>query len=706
MKLKRRGFLGLATKLVVTTSIPSVLVACGGGGGTDSAASVSSVSSVSTQIAAVNTQQNSLDSTNSQLSSELGQVTTASSTPASVKSTAISVEPTPTTIQEFFSTRLPDYSVSPDATNPAFSSVTAHYLIDGSSTGTEFWKAQVAAHQNAYSLCVNQLTKLKATLRLFDHKNSSALEATEQSSAQIKATAIAVKTLEPEALSLVDILTVAINVVLNNGLTSSLLDAVATAIKSIADYLVSSSLNVLTKYSMALLANLAIDDLLQGVAQKSITNLDYSSKQAIMLSLGKISVASAAIIGASKIQEVESATTEQEDDLIKALLSSGDLASKMSMVWLSLIDGIMGETFSAMQTGLTQSKTAFISEADGTNIQDDIDKAALATTLQEKASLLAITALSVKTLLSLYVTQATQDYVDTNPDGESNIGLVENMGFDSQSTAKFFSFLFGSVQNADDQTLVNALDLTSIIDAFKTFFANDATTDGSAKFDALSVVSATTLKTSSKSEAVTETNTVDAAAMDFATQLASFAYQFTSETESDAFDFATHMADLAYQFTMDIEEDAYQFAMQGMEYGYLFASRGEEVGVMADRILWMAVQIGVMADRIGEMADRIVYTEQLIVYTEILILDFGMLIYGTIKQITNLILTGMALILDREWYQPQTQDIVVDMVKANVATMLENMNEYAQHVLDNQVILRTSTQDAIDTIDFANRTAT
>jgi hypothetical protein len=181
----------------------------------------------------------------------------------------------------------------------------------------------------------------------------------------------------------------------------------------------------------------------------------------------------------------------------------------------------------------------------------------------------------------------------------------------------------------------------------------------------------------------------------FASELASFFYEFTAQTEGDASEFAIHMADLAYQFTMDIENDAYTFAMTGMEYGYLFASRGEEVGIMADRILWMAVQIGIMADRIGEMADRIVYTEQFIVYSEILILDFGLLIYGTIKQITNLILTGMALILDREWYDGESEDLVLDAITGNVNVMLENMNIYSLAVLDNQSDLRQLTLDSL-----------
>ena len=122
---------------------------------------------------------------------------------------------------------------------------------------------------------------------------------------------------------------------------------------------------------------------------------------------------------------------------------------------------------------------------------------------------------------------------------------------------------------------------------------------------------------------------------------------------------------------------------------------------MADRILWMAVQIGVMADRIGEMADRIVYTEQLIVYTEILILDFGILIYGFGTQISNTMLMGLALIFDREWYTPESNSIVLDSINSNIAVMLANMNEYSLAVLEHQNDLRDSTLEALDPLPYA-----
>ncbi len=201
--------------------------------------------------------------------------------------------------------------------------------------------------------------------------------------------------------------------------------------------------------------------------------------------------------------------------------------------------------------------------------------------------------------------------------------------------------------------------------------------------------------------AAATTATTESQAYAFAATVANPDYSITTNTTTQASNFATHLADLAYEFVMKIEDDAYTFAMKGMEYGYLFASKGEEVGLMADRILWMAVQIGAMADRIGEMADRIVYTEQLIVYTETLILDFGMLIYGTTKQISNFLLMGMAIIFDREWYSQnqQSEDPVLNVISDTTERMLRNMKEYESQVLANQVKLREATLKALDWID-------
>ena len=167
--------------------------------------------------------------------------------------------------------------------------------------------------------------------------------------------------------------------------------------------------------------------------------------------------------------------------------------------------------------------------------------------------------------------------------------------------------------------------------------------------------------------------------------------------------FATNMAAMAYDFTMKMENDAYNFATLGMTYGYLFASQGESVGLMADRILFMSVQIGQMADRIGEMADRIVYTEQLIVYTEMLIQNFGLMMYGGMGTISNTMLTGLAIIFDRQWYTPTStaNDPIVASITATTSQMLTNMQQYEMAVLANQNTLRQTTLGALNWIQGA-----
>lgn len=140
-----------------------------------------------------------------------------------------------------------------------------------------------------------------------------------------------------------------------------------------------------------------------------------------------------------------------------------------------------------------------------------------------------------------------------------------------------------------------------------------------------------------------------------------------------------------------------------MTYGYLFASQGESVGLMADRILFMSVQIGQMADRIGEMADRIVYTEQLIVYTEMLIQNFGLMMYGGMGTISNTMLSGLAIIFDRQWYTPAStaNDPIVTSITNTTSQMLKNMQEYELAVIANQNTLRQTTLGALNWIQGA-----
>lgn len=177
------------------------------------------------------------------------------------------------------------------------------------------------------------------------------------------------------------------------------------------------------------------------------------------------------------------------------------------------------------------------------------------------------------------------------------------------------------------------------------------------------------------------------------------AYDFTSKTEDDAFEFATKMEDDAYQFVSKMADDAYHFASDGMNYGYMFASQGEELGPMADRVLWMASEIGLMADRIGEMSDRIVHTEHLIMNMSVMILNFGLLIDGTIKTIAEAGLNAIGIIYDKE-SMPELKSSTkhIDLIGKNVELILTQQHEYDLKVLDNQKELRETTISALDKI--------
>lgn len=151
-----------------------------------------------------------------------------------------------------------------------------------------------------------------------------------------------------------------------------------------------------------------------------------------------------------------------------------------------------------------------------------------------------------------------------------------------------------------------------------------------------------------------------------------------------------------------------EFAEKGMEFGFEFAIMGEQVGPMANRMLFMATQIGVMADRIGEMADRIlfmadniaefgdkiIYVSQLIIYTEELMVNTTVLINETIRTVTDMILTMMAIINDNDTYLQlhasmlDRQNVALPLIYENMNKMLDHMLEYSLKVLENEALTR------------------
>lgn len=162
---------------------------------------------------------------------------------------------------------------------------------------------------------------------------------------------------------------------------------------------------------------------------------------------------------------------------------------------------------------------------------------------------------------------------------------------------------------------------------------------------------------------------------------------------------------LAAEFAQQGMEMAYEFASQGMQLGFEFASMGEEVGPMTNRILFMAVQIGLMADRIGEMADRIlfmsdnivkfgnriVYVSQLIVYTEELLVNVSVLINEAIDTISDMLLTMLAIMNNNDTYlelraqlMASEDDLALTLIYENMNLMLDHMLEFSLQLLENE----------------------
>ncbi len=707
--MNRRDFLGLSTKLTASLALPASLVGCGGGSG-DAAdlAPNAATSSIDSNLATTSALQSDADSTSADLDQSLNDTLVASpvaAAPASlIKATTSSVSRPQLTeeqannlteeeknsyLVDFFqkSTSKPMYTPVTPLDGETY--LTSHYL-ENAGSGT-LWENAVSAQQLAYKQYTHQYTKLVATMRLFDAENYSATDAQAASArtvtprAVVQASARDLLNATPKSLDLLDILNGLITSVVS-GVYGLIFDSIGSALQEIYSVLLELiGSDQLQGLAYSFLVTASVDDMLQALIEANTENLNFENRTEVTLSLAKISIAAVALLSLTKMNGLEDAEASSIDtEFMTAYVSSTNVISNVSLMWLGLSDNIMTDVLGGLQAN---ASAAIDIENDGADYGLEVlpDSSELIATLKTNSTLLALVSLAIKSVFSVMESE-TADIVT---------GDSLTSAFTADSAADIFKILFTSEPSVADEVLATALDADSFtVPLAATVSSLTESVTGDAEFVA-TVDDWSSDPISERLVIVDAGLAVEEDAYDFALELANFAYEFTMQTEGDAVEFATHLADLAYQFTMDIETDAYNFAMQGMEYGYLFASRGEEVGIMADRILWMAVQIGIMADRIGEMADRIVYTEQLIVYTEILILDFGLLIYGTIKQITNLILTGMALILDREWYTPESEDLVLNAISSNVNVMIENMQEYALAVLDNQGTLRELTMDSL-----------
>jgi hypothetical protein len=119
----------------------------------------------------------------------------------------------------------------------------------------------------------------------------------------------------------------------------------------------------------------------------------------------------------------------------------------------------------------------------------------------------------------------------------------------------------------------------------------------------------------------------------------------------------------------------------------------KELGVMSDRILWMATQIGVMADRIGEMANRIVHTEHLIVNSAVLLVDLGIIIDGLIKHLANSFLYAISMTSRRDFTPLSPHSKHLDVISDNIKQILRQQHEISIKMLEAQTGLREKTLD-------------
>ncbi|WP_457744116.1 hypothetical protein [Sulfurimonas sp.] len=530
----------------------------------------------------------------------------------------------------------------------------------------ELWSNYKDAHSLAYKQANSQLTKLKATLRVYGYKQSTAEQIARQKVAFIN-TPAQESALNTFLQAIEDFKNLKFGAVAIDGLTLSikLVFVVLEAVQNSTSgtYLLSAVLS-------------ALQGILEFIEQKALSNLSFSSDKDVVVSISKMAIAIISVQALSNIPKAPSNGTAFQTSLtnettaqdIQTRLETLALQSQLIMTLISIVNAVMNKVLSATQT--------LASNVTNSNYELTQEDNQLISSLKPLSEILALLRLIIKVLLTYY---------------QNNIASASESGA-LEADAQNYASLFGNPISAYDTKFSQ---FTS--ENFDTLFASNP--EIVTLFNELGI-DIQNFSFQTQPDAAKATAQAESDSFNFASSLSSLNYQFSPETSSQASDFATHLADLAYQFTMKIENDAYTFAMKGMEYGYLFASKGEEVGLMADRILWMAVQIGQMADRIGEMADRIVYTEQLIVYTEMLILDFGILIYGTIKQITNFMLMGMAIVFDRQWYaQVSQEDPVLNIISDMTTRMLRNMQQYEEQVLANQLSLREITLKALDWID-------
>jgi hypothetical protein len=657
--MERRKFLHCS--VIAAISIPGLLSlsGCGGGGGDSTAPATSTLSTTDQQVVAISAAQAQNDASNDAISSTstdllIGSVSAAPALAGLMRSASLTNE---------------------QPTYPLFAAY-ANSNADANAADEYFqlsdWNKKLANHELAYKQVNAQITKLKASLRLYGYKQSTQTSVAQAGALQAPA---ASSTQVPLYISA---LTTAFESFKSLSVTAEALTTLTALITGIYNVLKDNP----TSYSILVLAFNAIEDILKWIQAKALGTINLSTNTGIIISISKMAVAAISVLGIVGLENLKapvnaapsrvSALTEDEEAELTAFLEGTKLQSQLILTLTAFVNGVM-ENIVASTTTRTDALADAVDNTDGSYTLTTDDEA-LVTSLKQQSFMLAALGLVMKVLVDFYNAglASTIDETQLEGDAQTYSALFTN-------PISAYDTIFSGFTSENFTTLFSN-------ESFSTLFGNSFTdlNISNSDLEITTPVGAAEATEDAEENILTVASTIATPALDIS-NLAS--------------GFATNMSEMAYNFAMQGMEYGYNFAMQGMEYGYLFASRGEEVGLMADRILWMAVQIGQMADRIGEMADRIVYTEQLIVYTEMLILDFGLLIYGGMKQISNVMLMGMAIVFDREWYAPSdSNDQIVTVISSMTTQMLADMHVYQLAVLENQNTLRQTTLGALDWI--------
>ena len=639
---KRRSFLKLSALTALAMQTPFLFTGCGGGGGSGGS-TTTSTTALNTQLAAISAQQAQNDTLHQQSSNS--SATTVGATQPYPSQTAVALatpEPTysPTLFTAFAASTL-KLNINP--LNQTSGSITTTYPLanDLYLPQASVWSDYVSANKTAYDKATAQLNNLKMALTKYGQKTGVVA----QSSTVVAQTSLTLTSVDTSSLTTAINAFKALNLSTVSSVTFSLaVDGLILAINLVVG-LINTLMtnNAVSGNAAAVVAFNAIEGILKWIESNSVNalnNVNLTTTGGIIAGIAKISVVALSALSIANLQKIQNTVTTSSQTSVASVTT--DQQQILAFLAANQVQSQLILTLSTWVQNIMTNNVNSVSTL-VSNVNGDpsytLTTADTALIASLKQQSTVLSVLGLVMQALVYMYSSNTDATQLGSDAQSNVNIVANP--DTNFTSYINGVISGTTTNTDIASVITAL------------------------FSALN------------SSATSPTSTPSG--------------------------FVTDMATMAYNFTMKIENDAYNFATLGMTYGYLFASQGESVGLMADRILFMSVQIGQMADRIGEMADRIVYTEQLIVYTEMLIQNFGLMMYGGMGTISNTMLTGLAIIFDRQWYTPTStaNDPIVASITATTSQMLTNMQQYEMAVLANQNTLRQTTLGALNWIQGA-----